>query len=149
MWFVSCFFQTALSIFFQEAVPNGGAPQHHLNHVSRKNLVCMYVCSVWTRVLKRKVLWLFIVVSEAFENGSECVCVCARAWEWVLIWVSSAKWDDTFFFFFFSFLPPSLTPRHAADVTVLFRHIVDDEVTKLLPLYVTVVVVIVVSLVIV
>ncbi|ROT68364.1 putative UBA-like domain-containing protein 1 [Penaeus vannamei] len=27
-------FETALSIFFQEAVPNGGASQHHLNHVS-------------------------------------------------------------------------------------------------------------------
>ncbi|KAK4320124.1 hypothetical protein Pmani_008997 [Petrolisthes manimaculis] len=26
-------FETALSIFFQEAVPNGGAPQHHLNHL--------------------------------------------------------------------------------------------------------------------
>ncbi|XP_064085665.1 UBA-like domain-containing protein 1 isoform X1 [Macrobrachium nipponense] len=27
-------FETALSIFFQEAVPNGGASQHHLNHES-------------------------------------------------------------------------------------------------------------------
>ncbi|XP_037783730.1 UBA-like domain-containing protein 2-B [Penaeus monodon] len=26
-------FETALSIFFQEAVPNGGASQHHLNHL--------------------------------------------------------------------------------------------------------------------
>ncbi|XP_045119598.1 UBA-like domain-containing protein 2-B isoform X2 [Portunus trituberculatus] len=26
-------FETALSIFFQEAVPNGGATQHHLNHL--------------------------------------------------------------------------------------------------------------------
>ncbi|XP_069169539.1 UBA-like domain-containing protein 2-B isoform X1 [Procambarus clarkii] len=26
-------FETALSVFFQEAVPNGGTPQHHLNHL--------------------------------------------------------------------------------------------------------------------
>uniref|UniRef100_A0A0P4WFG6 UBA-like domain-containing protein n=1 Tax=Scylla olivacea TaxID=85551 RepID=A0A0P4WFG6_SCYOL len=26
-------FETALSIFFQEAVPNGGTTQHHLNHL--------------------------------------------------------------------------------------------------------------------